>query len=379
MAATETVKFLAGGDVTAFHKEPESGYKYIGPVLREGDIVFAQNERHYTNTPRDRYPMGGFTELTVPEHAQALKLGNYTVMSFASNHAMDLGPDVLLETIGVLKNLGIVVIGAGANITEARKPAFIERKGVKMGFLAYCSVLRNNCQASATGAGSAPMRAYTHYLQTDYQPGTAPTIMTFPYKEDLAALLDDVKKARSQCDVLAMSMHWGLHGVKGAIAMYQKEVAYAAIDAGVDIILGHHPHRLKGIEVYKGKPIFYSMGNFCFDQPRWVLEEGRKRSPEHALHMDKSGFKSDPEWDEWYAVPAENRKSMLVKCDIVDKKIRRVCFLPIMINNKAQPRILSRADKDFDDVLNYVKEITENQEMNTKYVVEGDEVVVSLT
>lgn len=378
MAAAETVKFFAGGDVTAFHKEPESGYKYIGPVLRTGDIVFAQNERHYSNR-RDIFPMGGFTELTSPEHAKALTLGNYSVMSFASNHAMDLGPDVLLETIGVLKNLGIPVIGAGENIVEARKPVFVERKGVKMGFLAYCSVLRNNCQAGPTSAGSAPMRAYTHYYQTDYQPGTAPRIMTFAFKEDLEALLDDVKKARAQCDVLALSMHWGLHGVKGALAMYQKEVAYAGIDAGVDIVLGHHPHRLKGIEVYKGKPIFYSMGNFCFDQPRWVLEEGRRRSPEHAAHMDHYGFKSDPEWDEWYAVPAENRKSMLVKCDIVDKKISRVCFLPIMINNKAQPRILSRTDPEFDEVFTYVKEITEVPGMKTKFVVEGDEVVVSLT
>ena len=349
------VSLCAVGDVAAFFKNPESMFAHTSSILNEADITFGQNERHYTDrySEKDLLPGVPLTEIAPLEHAAALKLGGFDVMSFASNHCMDLGPDVMMETIGVLKNLGFAVIGAGANIAEARKPAFIERKGVRMGFLAYCSVLRNNYQAGPTSAGAAPMRAYTHYLQTDYQPGTAPTILTFPYKDDLEALLDDVKKARAQCDVLALSMHWGLHGVKGAIAMYQKEVAYAAIDAGVDIILGHHPHRLKGIEVYKGNPIFYSLGNFCFDQPRWVLDEGRKRSPEHAAHMDKYGFRTDPEWDEWYAVPAENRKSMLVKCDIVDKKIRRVCFLPIMINNKAQPRVLRRSEKDFDDVFDY--------------------------
>jgi poly-gamma-glutamate synthesis protein (capsule biosynthesis protein) len=135
---------------------------------------------------------------------------------------------------------------------------------------------------------------------------------------------------------------------------------------------------LKAIEVYKGKPIFYSLGNFCFDQPRWVLDEGRRRSPEHKAHMDNYGWKYDPEYEEWYAVPPENRKSMLVRVDIVDKKIDRVCFLPIMINKRAQPEILSNGDPRFDDVVTYVREITEGQNIDTTYTVEGDEVVIDL-
>ena len=87
----------------------------------------------------------------------------------------------------MLRDLGIQVIGAGANIEEARKPAFVEKKGVTIGFLSYCSVLRQNYQAGETSAGAAPMRAYTHYLQHDYQPGTAPKILTFPYQDDLEA------------------------------------------------------------------------------------------------------------------------------------------------------------------------------------------------
>ena len=83
--------------------------------------------------------------------------------------------------------------------------------------------------------------------------------------------------------------------MKGALAMYQPEVAYAAIDAGARPDSRLHAHRLKAIEVYKGKPIFYSLGNFCFDQPRWVLDIGRRRSPEHKAHMDNQGWKYDPE------------------------------------------------------------------------------------
>jgi poly-gamma-glutamate synthesis protein (capsule biosynthesis protein) len=223
------------------------------------------------------------------------------------------------------------------------------------------------------------MRAYTHYLQTDYQPGTAPKILTFPYQEDLDAMLEDIRKAKEQCDILSVSYHWGLHGVKGALAMYQLEVAHAALDAGADVIVGTHPHRLKAIEIYKGKPIFYSLGNFCFDQPRWVLDEGRRRSPEHKAHMDNYGWKYDPAYEEWYAVPEENRKSMLVRMDVRDKKIANVSFRPIMINQRAQPEPLSHDDPRFDEVVAYVREITENQNINTRYRVDGDEVVVELT
>ena len=65
-----------------------------------------------------------------------------------------------------------------------------------------------------------------------------------------------------------VSLHWGIHFVRGDLADYQREVAHAAIEAGADMILGHHPHVLKAIELYRGKPIFYSLGNFAIEQPR---------------------------------------------------------------------------------------------------------------
>jgi poly-gamma-glutamate synthesis protein (capsule biosynthesis protein) len=373
----DVLKFAAVGDVTAFHKEPESGYELIGPILADMDVVVASNERHYSNRT-DIFPIGGFTELTRPEHAKALKLGNYDVLTFSSNHLMDLGPDVMAESIEVLRDLDIQVIGAGANIVEARRPAFVEKKGVKIGFLSYCSVLRENYQASETTPGAAPLRVYTHYFQRDYQPGTAPTILTFPYPEDLEAMLEDIRAAKEQCDILSLSLHWGLHGVTGTLAQYQPEVAHLALDAGADVIVGSHPHRLKAVEVYKGKPIFYSLGNFCFDQPRWVLDEGRERSPEHKAHMDKQNWTYDPEYEEWYAIPAENRKSMLVQMDVVDKKIAKVSFLPVMINSHAQPEALKAGDPRFDDVLGYVRDVTASQGIDTTFRVDGDEVVVEL-
>src|SRR5215472_5218274 len=90
MADDDVLTFCAVGDVTAFHKEPESGYEFVAPVLAKMDVVVAQNERHYSKR-RDIFPIGGFTELTDPSHAKALLLGHYDVLTFASNHCMDLG------------------------------------------------------------------------------------------------------------------------------------------------------------------------------------------------------------------------------------------------------------------------------------------------
>lgn len=376
MTSTRSVRLCAVGDVTAFHKEPESGYEYVEPVLAGMDIVIGQNERHYSRR-RDIFPIGGFTELTDPEHAAALKLGHYDVLTFASNHLMDLGPDVLMETIGVLRSLGFEVVGAGADIDEARRPAFLERNGTTFGFLAYCSVLRNNYQAGPTSPGAAPMRAHTHYHQKDWKPGTAPEIVTFPFREDLDALLDDVRRAKAGCDVLTVSMHWGLNGVTGTIPRYEIDVAHAAIDAGADIIHGSGPHRLKGIEIHDGKPIFYSLGNFCFDQPRWVLDEGRRRSPEHAGHMDRQSWTYDPAYEEWYAVPAENRKSLMAIVDVTDGNVSRIAVRPVMINQRAQPQLPAPSDPAFDDVLEYLRAITASQGFQTRFDVVGDEVVLT--
>lgn len=373
----DVVTLCAVGDITAFHKNPESAFEYVAPILREADITFAQNERHYSER-RDITPPSGFTEQVPPKHAEALKLGGFDVISFASNHCMDLGPDVMLETVDVLKELGFAVIGVGKNIEEARKPAIIERKGNKVAFLAYASVIRPGYNADRKKAGCAPMRAWTHYHQVDYQPGTPPQILTFPYKEDLEAIVEDVKKAKAQADIVVVSFHWGIHFVHAVIAMYQEEVAHAVIDAGADLILGHHPHIPKGIEVYKGKPIFYSMGNFAFDFPAKVLKEWAKDNDHLISELKHFGFMlDDPEWN-IYAFPPESRKSMIVRCKIENRKIKEVSFLPVLINQRAQPRVVPQEDKNFDELFRYMKEITESQDLKAEYSVKGNEIVVSL-
>jgi hypothetical protein len=94
--------------------------------------------------------------------------------------------------------------------------------------------------------------------------------------------------------------------------------------------------------------------------------------------MDNQGWKYDPDYDEWYAVPPENRKSMLVQIDIAGKAVERVAFRPVMIYKRAQPELLLASDPRFGEVVTYVKDVTEGQKIDTTYTVKGDEVIVEL-
>lgn len=378
--SVDRVSLYAVGDVAAFRDNPEMMFTYTASILNQADILFFQNERHYT-TKTTWLPDVSHTEVVPPENAEALRAVKFDVASFASNHSMDLGFDALLDTCDVLKGMGIQVIGAGKNIDEARKPAIIERKNIRVGFLGYASVIRPGASAGKNKPGVAPMRAWTLYNPVlSWNPGGEAEIHTFPNREDLSALVEDIRKLRPQVDVVVLSMHWGLIRKPVVLADYQIDVAHAAIDAGADLILGHHPHILKGIEVYKGKVIFYSISHFAFDLSGKVRDEWAKERPEEnafRARFHKFAAPIDPEWyKSKFAYPQDHRKSMIVKAAISNRGIERVSFLPVLINKEAQPAVMRQKDDGFEEVVEYVDRISREAQIDTILLPEGDEVVV---
>ncbi len=310
-------------------------------------------------------------------NAIALKLAGFDVVSIAGNHALDFGFEGLFSTIEVVKQNGAMPVGVGKNIEEARKPVIVERKGVKVGFLAYNSILPANYWATEDRPGCAPVRAFTVYDPYEYdQPGQPCRVHTFCHRDDLMAMQADIRKLRGQVDVLAVSLHYGLHFVPSKLADYQKESSYAAIDAGADIILGHHAHILKGIEVYKGKVIFYGLCNF-------VMDGGLRGWPNISSGMrelvELYKWQIDPEWAKTYPFPADARKTILVNCILSKKGVEQVSFVPVMINKQAQPETLTHDDKRSSEVIDYMKWLCQDQGLKAKFSVEGDEVVISQT
>ena len=370
-----TVLLYAVGDVGPNRQDPESLFTPSRPVLQQADVLLGQLEIQLSE--RGVLQVDSGLDLAADSrNVSALTYAGFNVISFTANHGLDLGYDAFLDTIDVLKSNGIQVIGAGRDIAEARTPAIVELKGTRMAFLAYCSVAGPGREAGNGRPGIAPMRASTFYEQFDHQPGTPPRIITVPNSEDLEALKQDVKEARAQADIVVVSMHWGIHFVPAVIPMYEWEVGHAAVDAGADLVVGSHPHLLKGIEVYKNKVICHSLGNFAFDIPTekaWSFLQGRIPSRKKLL---PKYFQCDPAYPT-FPFHNDSRKTAVVKCAISDRKIQRVSILPALINNAGQPEIVQHDREEFDDILNYLREVSEEEGLlDTTLHVDGDEAVI---
>ena len=168
--------------------------------------------------------------------------------------------------------LGILHAGAGADLAAARAPVILERGGIRFGFLQRSSVYwPTNHEAHEDAAGIAVIRGHTAYqvpmhktragVPPRNRPGIPPEIVTWADAAYLGCVQGGHRGAAPRVDMLVASCHWGLGK---DVLQYMTEIAHAAIDAGADIVVGHGPHYSLPIEVYKGKPIFYGLGNFSF-------------------------------------------------------------------------------------------------------------------
>ena len=368
----QEIVFYGAGDIGPDRPDPGSIFRHVRDVIKQGDLAFVQLEVNLSDRGAGRKE-----NARNPRIAAAIKEAGFNVVSFAGNHCLDAGVDAFFDTIDNLKKQNLMVIGVGGNITEARRPSIVETKGTRIVFLAYNSILHEGYWAEDNRPGCAPLRAWTLYEQVDPpQPGTPARIHTFPNRDDMAAMVQDIKRAKTQGDLVVVSMHCGIHMTPAVIAEYQRELAHTAIDAGADLVLQHHAHILKGIEIYSGKVIFYSLCNFALEL-RFMTKE-RASSP--SFREMAKGL--NPDWQPPYPdypsfpFPPDSRKTLIAKCIISDKKIKKVSFLPAIINKQAEPEILKSGDERFSEIVRYMEEISLDQGLTTKYVVHGDEVVI---
>jgi len=188
------------------------------------------------------------------------------VVSVANNHAGDYGKQAFAEMLGRLQAAHLPYVGGGRDWREAHRPLIIERQGVRIALLAYDDFFPRVFEAG------------------ERLPGVA-------WAED-AQVAYDIAQARQQADVVIPFMHWGQEHEPLANAR-QRELARLMIDAGADAVVGSHPHVVQDTEVYRGKPIIYSLGNFVFDgfsspdnNTGWLLWMDVTRSGVQAWHVD---------------------------------------------------------------------------------------------
>jgi poly-gamma-glutamate synthesis protein (capsule biosynthesis protein) len=212
-------------------------WAYVLELLRSTDMAFANLECTISNRGS---PVAGktFTMRGRPEALPFMRSAGIDVVSQANNHARDYGAIALLDSLAYLDQNGIAHCGAGADYTRAHEPAFLSAKGVRVAFLAYDDIGYSGW-----------------YAGLDY-PGVANA-------DDTGQLAMDIHSAKKQADLVVVSFHWGIERQYAPDAT-QRNLAHLAIESGADLVIGHHPHVVQGFEIYRGRLICYSLGNFIF-------------------------------------------------------------------------------------------------------------------
>ncbi len=208
--------------------------------MQDADICFVNNEFPYS-TRGSATPGKDYTYRADPANVQLLLDLGVDMVSLANNHAYDYGPDALLDTLDTLNEAGITYVGAGKDLAEASETKFVELDGLRTAFI---SGTRVEWVELTKGA-------------TEDSPGVFRTV-------DPTLLYQRVREAREKADLVIVYIHWGIEAVD-YLEEYQETVGKGLIDAGADAVIGDHTHCLQGLEMYKGKPIIYSLGNYWFN------------------------------------------------------------------------------------------------------------------
>ena len=258
------------GDVNLMNvTDPAAPFARVADVLRGADVLFGNLECCLYAAPAQRSATEeGF--YAAPAAGRALTMAGFHAVGMANN--VTYGAEAIASSVSELDRLGILHTGAGANSAQARAPAVVERKGARVGFLQRTSVYwPTNHEAGEHSPGVAALRGHTAYqlplhktrpeIPPANRPGVPPVIVTWADSAYLAQYREEIAALKRKTDIVVASHHWGLHG---EVLQYMAEIAHAAVDAGADVVVGHGPHVVLPIEIYRGKPVFYGLGSFSF-------------------------------------------------------------------------------------------------------------------
>ena len=260
----------------------------ISAILKKSDFVIANLESPLL--VNGEQAQGKCTLRGSPDWAEVIKKAGVNLVSLANNHMADYGIEGLLSTIKALEKADLYYVGAGKDKKEACAPIFFDVAGYRIAFLARTSVI----VASPSYAG-------------EIQPGVAFL--------DVEETNKNINACKQQADIVILLIHWGLEAYYYP-SHHQRLLARKLTEAGADLIIGHHPHVLQGVECIGSSLVAYSLGNFVFDDIQWSF-------------LDKEGQRQ-------YRIEKlteENRKGGILRVTLSDKKVESYDLLPTYIHS----------------------------------------------
>lgn len=362
------VSFTACGDFLAARKLPETydGFAEVRDFIARGDARYFNFEMVLADhTCWGNQYYGGAYVRAQTSVLESIKSFGFNAATFANNHSMDFGYEGLLQTLDHLKNAGLPVSGAGRNLDEAAAPAFLETPRGSFGVIGVVSTMMNPAAMAGRQSRRVPGRpgvnglrvsdsvvvtpeefdvldriirkskmngqwdisraegfrpplpeGTLNFRETTVEKGEETRYVTHPNEKDMQRIERNIISARSQCDCVLVTMHSHEVGLddKELPADFYIEFAHRCIDAGASAVIGHGPHILRRVEMYKGRPIFYCLGNFVF------REEAQESYPEDMY--EKYGVTSDTTIEELALLRTDHhRRGLLMNPKVLEAVI----------------------------------------------------------
>jgi poly-gamma-glutamate synthesis protein (capsule biosynthesis protein) len=367
MAAAGRVSVFSVGDVFPDIPDGRASFAPLEPLFAQADIVFGNCEGVYSDRPSPapsrKHFCGG-----PREHGAFLRDVGFDVMTLANNHMIDGGYDGLADTVELLRGQGIATTGAGIDLAEATRAAIVERGGIRVAFLGFCSVYPVGYEARESRPGLAPLRVRTYYGDPDpnfWEPGIDPVIETVPIAADLERYRETIAAARRDADFVIVAPHWGYSSWMEVLQDYELELARDAVEHGADAVMCCHHHSLRGVELHQGRPIFYGLGTLIHHFTS-IQVSASDRAAREARFGGRSSFAGDEQFP-LFPFRVDARKSGVAVLELGADGTIETGFVPAMIMADGSTEPLRVGDPRAVEVADYVERLSAQSGFGTRF------------
>jgi poly-gamma-glutamate synthesis protein (capsule biosynthesis protein) len=357
------------GDLVLDEPDPDFWLSGIAPCLREAQLAIGHLEVPHTRRGREMaadVPAPG----AEPAHLGAVARAGIDAVTLAGNHIADCGAEGIADTIAELDRLGIQHCGAGLDLRQAREPAWLESGALRAAVLSYNCVGPQESWAQPTQAGCA----YVRVLAEGGGAIKPAARLRHADPVSVSQMADDIRAARDAgAQYCVVALHKGIVHTPATLAPYERPLAHAAIDAGADLVIGHHAHILRGIELYRGRPIFHGLGNGCVVTRALSPDQANPKRAEWARQRRvQFGFEPDPDY---FLAPfhPDAVHGMLARVVIEDGRLAQASFVPVYVEPPGRPTLARGTTADA--VVQYVRRISRAAGLPPlQYAISGDTV-----
>lgn len=387
---------IFGGDFSIPAPDPAKYLEGVRPLLETADFRMVQLEEAYLNEPT-----GTSSEYYLNTTLDCC-LGLLDLVTLSGNHFCDFEEPGIRGTIDWCEKNGVAHAGGGMTEAEARKPAFVEKDGVRVGVLAYNAVGGKQQMARGEQSGTAPILFERAYIPLDELPWEAQRTMrqehdvwslrepvhvdsdcmanNFLNADSVLQFAGEVAAAKEKCDVLLVYMHKGYVHRQITVDSWERLLSHIAIDNGADAVMGSHSHIAHGIEMYKGKAIYHGLNNFVMYTPQLMpgysgKVSGNAHNEEWIKNRVKRfGFVPDPEYPT-YPFHPDSLYCPVAKLVIENKHVAEYRLILMKTEKSGIPYVHGH-DETGEEILSFMKDITQKAGFATAFKWDGGEVVL---